>query len=616
MRREPKGKLMKLRNPGWLGICTYLSLALTALPLQSQSGPSLYKLHCASCHETSGASEAPSRAVLQQLSPEQILVALETGAMSRQGAQLSRVEKRKLAEYLTGKPFATDSAFSFPGSAYCKGPAHAAGNSVAGPTWNGWGASIANTRFQPAEWAGIRPADINRLKLKWAFGFPGDSSASAQPVVLNGRVYVGSWGGGVYSLDADTGCLYWLFAAEAGVRSAIVLGAGPAGLVAYFGDLHANVYAADASTGKLLWKVKLDEHPFARITGSPVLDGQRLYVPVASNEESRPADPKYECCTFRGSVVALDAVSGRLLWKRYTIADAPQPTNKNEIGTQLWGPAGGGVWSSPTIDLKRKALYIGTGNSYNSPPTATSDSIIALDLDSGEPRWVRQSTSGDTWNGSCLAGRNHLNCPNEESPDADYGSSPILVELKSGKRLLIAGQKSGMVSALDPDRGGQLVWQQRVGHGGVDGGIEWGPAADGDKVYVAIDDGDRSPQKGGGLFALDLATGKQVWSTPAPPCENRPCRPVQSAAVTVVPGIVFSGSADGHLRAYSTQDGKIIWDYDTVREFITVNGIKAKGGSISNGGAAVVQGVVFANSGYSHHAGIIPGNVFLAFTIH
>jgi polyvinyl alcohol dehydrogenase (cytochrome) len=433
---------------------------------------------------------------------------------------------------------------------------------------------------------------------------------------------VGSAGRRVYSLSASTGCIYWTLEAEAPVRTAISIGKLGARNAIYFGDLHANAYAVDAVNGTLIWKTRVEEHSEARITGAPVLHGNRLYVPVASFEEVSAADPAYECCRFRGSVVSLDAVTGKIVWQTYTIPETPRPTRKNKSGTQLWGPSGVAVWSAPTIDLKSHALYIATGDSYSDPAAATADAILALDLDSGKILWVRQMTAGDAFNLAC-PGADKTNCPEANGPDYDFGSSPILVELTGGGRVLIGGQKSAVVHALDPDRDGEPLWKTRLGRGGSLGGIQWGPAADGEHAYVALSDIVRQltpaglqldPTAGGGLFAVRLSNGEIDWSAAPPACgERRPCSPAQSAAVTAIPGVVFSGSSDGHLRAYAAKDGQVVWDFDTVRDYQTVNGVEARGGSLDGPGTVVVNGMIYVNSGYGAMGGM-PGNVLLAFS--
>jgi polyvinyl alcohol dehydrogenase (cytochrome) len=496
-------------------------------------------------------------------------------------------------------------------------------------TWNGWGLNSSNTRFQSADAAGLTAADVPRLKLKWAFGFPTDLQANAQAVVAGGRVFVGSAGGKVYSLDAATGCIHWFFTTGATVRSAISIArltiAGVRRDAAFFGDLAGNAYALDARSGKLLWKTNVENFPSVRITGSPVFHNGRLYVPVASGEEGSGSLPNYECCKFRGSVVALDAATGRKIWKTFTIPEEPAPTTKNSVGTQLWGPSGAPVWTSPAIDVRRNALYITTGDNYSDPPSRMSDAFVALDMTTGKVLWWKQMTPRDAYTSACRL-PDKTNCPASNGPDYDFASSPMLVTLANGRRALVAGQKSGIVHAIDPDRQGEVIWQTRVGEGGTMGGVQWGAATDGRNVYVANSDigrimltysqfTDADPKRGGGMFALKIDTGERVWYTPPPGCGARPrCSPAQSAAVTAIPGVAFSGSVDGHMRAYSTADGSIIWDFDTIRPYETVNGVTARGGSIDGPGAVVSGGMVFFNSGY-HTAGGVPGNVLLAFSV-
>jgi polyvinyl alcohol dehydrogenase (cytochrome) len=611
------------------GIPLALVIAFSTLPctLCAQDGAALFQAHCASCHEADVESRAPARDVLRQMTPEQVVQALEKGAMSSQGSERSRSERRALAEYLTGKSLGDTPINPVPKSAFCAAGTGDFRKDATGPFWNGWGASATNSRFQPAAAAGLSAVDVPRLKLKWAFGFPGASSVGAQPVVYAGRVYTSTWEGDLYSLDAKTGCIHWTIATEGGLRGAVSVGpsmngaANNGGAVAYVGDLAANVYAVDAETGKQIWKTKVDDYPLAVVTGSPTFYEGRLYVPVSSREESRVSDPKYPCCRFRGSVVALDAATGKQVWKTYMVDKPAAPTQKNRAGVELWGPSGVAVWVAPTVDAKRKVIYIGTGNNYSEPSTNMSDSLIALDMGSGKIRWVRQMTVNDIWNGNCRsATRDPAMCPDAEAPDFDFGASPILAQLDARRDLLIAGNKSGFIFALDPDQNGKTVWQTQVAKGGTQGGILWGPAVDGRNVYAAISDftrlpGGLDPNAGGGVAAVALSEGERLWTAPASSCENKkPCSPAQAAAVSVIPGVVFSGAVNGVLRAYSTSDGKVLWEYDTARDFKTVNGVDGRGGSIDGAGPAITGGMLFTNSGYSHHSGIMPGNVLLAFS--
>jgi len=502
--------------------------------------------------------------------------------------------------------------------------------------WNGWGASPTQQRFQPAERARLGADAVPKLALKWAFGFPGAQAAYGQPAIAGNRLFVGSNDGTVYALAADTGCLHWTFKAAAQVRTAISIGMAGNAPAIFFGDQQANAYAVDASTGVRLWKVHVDDHPAARITGAPTLASGRLYVPTSSSEEGLAANPMYPCCTFRGSLSALDATTGAVIWKSFTIAGTPKPVRKNKADVQLSGPSGAAIWSSPTVDLDGGMVFVTTGDSYSDPVASTSDAFIAFDLKTGKLLWSRQMTSGDAFTVDCdFPDAIKANCPVANGPDFDFGSSAVLVSLGSGKRALIAGQKSGFVHAIDPDRDGEILWQRKIGAGGRIGGIQWGISADASHVYAAVSDaqitapapddkGGRpsvfgiplmlKPDAGGGLYALDLKTGEIAWKTPHPGCNNTPgCSPAQSAATTAIPGVAFSGGLDGHLRAYDAQTGRIIWDTDTGRKFDTVNGVEANGGSLDGSGAVVVNSMLYVNSGYIF-TGHTPGNVLLAFS--
>jgi polyvinyl alcohol dehydrogenase (cytochrome) len=611
-----------------------ISLAALCLPAcAAPDGKAVYQKHCAGCHEAA-LPRVPNRDTLQQLSPQVIVKALESGAMRKQGAELAPDERRVVAEFLTGKALGTEAQSSPPGGMCNSNQAFS--DAPASPQWNGWGADLANRRFQSAAAAGLSAADVPHLKLKWAFGFPEGLAAFAQPTVVGGRVFVGSLSGKVYALDAKKGCTYWSFQASGPVRSAITVAqlgsAEKPRYAAFFGDLHANLYAVNAATGELIWKTPVDNHPLARITGAPQFYEGSLYVPVASLEET-VGNAGEVCCTFRGSVVAVEAASGSRLWRSYTISEPAHPTRKNAAGTQLWGPSGVAVWSAPTLDRERKMIYVGTGDNYSDPATDTSDAILALDLDSGKLKWKRQFVSTDAWNIGCLLA-DKANCPEANGPDFDFGCSPVLVALPGGKSVLIAAQKSGVVHALDPDQQGQVLWEKRIAKGGALGGVEWGVAADDQKVYVPVSDVGLSlasdakfelgksklvydPRTGGGIFALRLSDGKQVWYSP--PAEaacsgHERCSPAQSAAASVIPGVVFSGSVDGHLRAYSTEDGRVTWDYDTERDYATVNGVKANGGSIDGPGSTIVDGILYSESGYGFWGGTA-GNVLLAFSV-
>ncbi len=580
----------------------------------SESGAALFEGHCSTCHNGDD-PRASSLDALRGRSPQAIVDALTAGSMRYQGLALSGDERRAIAEYLTGRKLRGTPTGTTVGMC---GKRTALADPLSGPVWNGWGPTIENTHFQPAAQAGLIAAQVPRLHLKWAFGFPDTTSAWAQPTIAGGRLFVGSQNGTVYSLDAASGCIAWTFSAFGGVRAAVSIGrsAGTgrrAAYAAYFSDQKGFAYALDAATGRLLWSRKVDEHPLVRLTGSPALYDGRLYVPTSSYEEGGRL-PGYPCCTFRGSVVALDARTGDVVWKAYTIADEPRLLRAYADGTELRGPAGGAIWSAPTIDVKRGALYVASGNAYSGPAPTTTDAILAFDLKTGKLRWAQQMAPGPTDVFGCTPG--DVNCGARAGPDFDFGASPVLARLPGGRELIVAGQKSGVVYALDPDRKGRQVWRYRAGGGSGLGGIQWGVAVDADRAYVPV--ADIYNPAPGGLHAVDLATGKQAWyAPPEPPSCGKPsraCSGAQFSAVTAIPGIVFSPSNDGAVRAYSAKDGAVVWTFDTNRDFTTLNGVRARGGSMNGPAPTVAGGMMYIGSGYGVF-GLRPGNVLLAFGV-
>ena len=601
-----------------------------ALHAAPENGEAVFKQHCAACHEQNN-PRIPARETLQKLPATRILRALNYGAMITVGYTMNMAQREAVANWL-GTPGADATE---PESAYCSDRSV---RIAANPkfAWNGWSPASANTRFQTAEQAALTVDGVRGLKLKWAFAFQGDITAFSQPTILDHDLFVGSAGGAIHDLDAQTGCIKWMYQASGPVRTSIVAvrdgktSAQAEGSVArgqkdryvvMFGDQSGWFYALDAANGKELWKKKVDPHDAARLTGTAIARDGIVFVPVASWEENRASDPDYLCCTMRGSVVALRVHDGSQVWKTYMV-DPPKEIGKNAAGRSQFGPSGGAIWSTPTLDLKRGAIYVTTGDNYSEPDTSMSDAVVALSMKTGKVMWFRQFTAKDIFSGECLA-------TNSCGPDFDFGSSAILVNA-AGHDLLVAGQKSGVVYALDPDKKGELVWQLRVGKGSTNGGVQWGMASDGQNVYAAVSDvarqghkvtdladlrqRDLDPAQGGGLTAIRLTDGSKAWYAAPHPCDppKTGCSPAQPAAVTAIPGVVFSGSYDGHMRAYSSEDGKILWDFDTARTFDTVNGVPGNGGSIDGPGAVVLNGMVYVNSGYSRQSGM-PGNVLLAF---
>lgn len=603
--------------------------ALFALPAHAQDGATVYKQHCASCHDVPQGRVPPASA-LRKMSIDQVMNALEIGPMKTIGDTLSPADRQAVASYL-GRP--APEAVSIPSSGACPANAATRPDFKSGASWIGWSPGFTNSRFQKARAAGFTAADVPRLKLKWAFSLGDETVARTPPSVIGGQLFFGTGAGTVYSLDAQSGCIRWSTKVGGGIRSGVAVGKTGQGNqnALYFGS-GANAYALNAYTGKLLWKTKVDDYFAAIITAAPLLHDGVLYVPVSSFEEALPPQPTYSCCGFRGSVVALDAATGKQIWKTYMINQPPQPTGKNKVGAEMRGPSGAAVWSTPTFDDKLNALYISTGDNYSEPTTKTSDAVMALDAKTGQILWSHQATSGDAYNNACGT-PGSPNCPEPSGHDYDFGQPPILVSLANNRRELVIAQKSSVVYALDPDKKGEVLWQEQLGQGGPLGGSEWGSAADGQNIYVALSDlkfkgvvPDKSskqgykilfdPNQGGGLFALRLDDGQTTWSAkPVLTCGDKSeCSPAQSQAVTVIPGVVFSGSLDGHLRAYSSKTGDILWDVNTERDYTAVNDQPAHGGSLDGPGPVIAGGMLFVTSGYAQFGGA-PGNVLLAFSV-
>ncbi|MBV9180762.1 MAG: PQQ-binding-like beta-propeller repeat protein, partial [Acidobacteria bacterium] len=503
--------------------------AVISCMLHAQDGAQLYKQRCAACHEAPS-ERVPSLASLKKMSGEAIYIALTHGTMKTQAADLSSAEIFALIRYIA--PASNVSSGAPKVTPTCKAESTFSRSASLGE-WSGWSPNLTNSRFQSALSARLTDTEVPKLKLKWAFNLGEVAEARSQPVIVGGRVFIGSNTGMLYSLDSNSGCTFWGFRADSPLRGGVTVAESKNQEAVFFADSGANVYAVNAETGALIWKVRPVDHFATIATATPAYYNGVVYQPFSSFEEAIAADPKYQCCTFRGTVVALNASTGERLWQFFAIQDAPKATHMSAAGSQQFGPSGAGIWSSPTIDEQAGALYVATGDNYSDPATNTSDAVLALDLKTGNLLWSAQLTTNDAFNNACgipIPG----NCPSEHGADSDFGQPPILISVDQGKRELVIAQKSGMVHAIDPDSRGKLLWQTRVGQGGPLGGSQWGSASDGDRVYVAISDlglhavpdakstkGYRlvlDPTKGGGLHALKVKTGEVIWSAARVPC--------------------------------------------------------------------------------------------------
>jgi polyvinyl alcohol dehydrogenase (cytochrome) len=635
-------QVVNVHTPTALWVATVTSTLVLAAASPSpgeEAGQAVYQQRCEICHDQPR-EQIPSKDVLGSRSRDQIVDVLTKGPMQMQAAGLSAAQINAVAAYLSASADSTSDdqpQFESPKlrANLCKKPAPRLRPSAG--DWNGWSPDLANTRMQSH--SDLRALDVPRLRPKWVFAYPG-VSVYGPPSVVGGRVFLGTNAASVLSLDAATGCTYWATDPRLPVRTAVLVGAWPAAArlkgsqpryAAYFGESDASVRAVNAETGEPIWSTKVDEHPFASIGESPKLYQGKLYVPIRSRESEVGNRRDYPCCTLRGGFAALDVVTGVLLWRAYTIPKEPKPFKINRAGTQMFGPAGASIWSPLTIDTKSEVIYGASAESRTDVPTDGADAIIAFDVRTGERRWVMQATANDNWTWGCEGEVHGPNCPDPVGRDADFASPPILCTLADGKRILIGAQKSGMVHAVDPDAAGEILWRRnialyaRIPPGVIlrnheQPGVVFGMATDAQKLYVAIADPETKPGHVPlGVYALDLYSGEIVWHTPGaavPSCRwgTQGCTGAQRTAVTLIPGVAFAGSADGHIRAYATDNGAVIWDFDTASTFSAVNGVRAQGGSIEGAATVVAGATVYVMSGYGTYGGGI-GNALIAFTV-
>jgi polyvinyl alcohol dehydrogenase (cytochrome) len=627
-----------------------LWMAMQSLPAMAEVPPDggqstgrlIYQQRCALCHDHPQ-DRIPPKEVLGTRKHDYIVRALTTGLMQMQASGLSAAEIDAVAAYVIDDAKSAGPAGYKPPDLedpslqanLCKRAAPRLALNTS--DWNGFSPDLANTRFQPRP--GLRVSDVCKLKPKWVLAYPG-ARAYGPPSATSGRVFLGTVLGSVLSLDAKTGCTYWATEPGAPVRTTVSVGKWPPSpgaerstvhFAAYFGDSKAVVHAVDAETGEPLWSTKVDDHAFATISGHPTLHQGKLYVPLTSGEGSMGPRGDYSCCTFRGSIVALDAYTGKVLWKAYTIPEEPKPYKLNAAGTQMFAPAGVGIWSALTVDVKRGLVYGTTGESKTALSVKTSDAIMAFEGETGASKWFTQATANDNWIQGCETIPPGANCPDPLGPDADFDTPAMLHTMRNGKPLLVAAEKSGLITAIDPDAAGKILWQrnlaleanvpaQAVLRDRAQLGVVFGMAADDSNIYAAV--ADPSTDKGHvplGMYALDASNGTIVWHTPGAPVPScswgeRGCTGAQRTAVTSIPGAVFAGSANGHMRAYAARSGQVIWDFDTARTYAAVNGVAAQGGSIEGVSTVIANGTLYVMSGFASYGGGM-GDALIAFSV-
>jgi polyvinyl alcohol dehydrogenase (cytochrome) len=626
---NPMGTLeaFAVRNADWL-------------PLE-QVGGYLFDKNCASCHDNP-AMHAPTREALAGFSQETVLIALEFGKMQPMAAHLSKQQRSLIAMYLAG----TDTqSYDWVEAAQCQ-PSEGGDERSNTPEFvTSWGLGNQNRRFVDEERAGITAANVGSLELVWSFAFPKVTDMRSQPVVIGDTLYVGDKAKKLYALDRKSGCILRQADFLTGVRSSITLAQLDSGKqLLIFADSLATVFAVDPATLDIVWQTQAKLFDKSVITGTISYADNRLFVPISSYEVAVSGSPTYVCCKSHGGVIALDAANGEIVWQWESTEDATLQ-GVNTDGLEQYGPSGAVVWTTPAVDKKRGRLYFGTGENLSLPATDTSDAIIALDVETGELAWRFQAIEGDVWNASCLSGG--ANCPENAGGDFDFGASVIITQLPDGSDVLLAGQKSGEVFALDPDTDspdGEVLWRKRVSLGTTNGGIHWGMAVSGQRLVVPVSDPERdragyTPRPG--LYALDVSSGTTLWQAPVQrACEFDPdkrpsiglaamrsgaAQTLQeqyqcsfyyglSSAATVTPQLAFSAGLDGRIRAYDINSGEILWQAETAIPFDASNGISGHGGAIDVAGQVLADGWLYVMSGYSMF-GQLPGNMLLAYRV-
>ncbi len=488
-----------------------------ALSDAEHPGKAVYDQWCSSCHDDGQRSGAPSLEAIRQLNRATVKYALELGYMKIQSKDVPKADLAQLIDWL---PSADSTNDNWINAARCPVKVREVKLDGAPRISTTFGVTNDANRNQTAKDTGLTRDQMKDLEVAWVAAFPQTPTMRSQPVIVGDTIFIAATDAGrLYALDTNSGCIKWHYASEMTLRSSLSFAEATdkSPVVIIMGDAAGFVHAVNAKTGKKLWVSEARLNEYNRITGAPVVHDGKVITPVSAIEVNYAGQDDYECCKGQGAVVAFDLATGKKLWTGTTMEPA-QPVRLGRTGTQQWGPSGAIIWSTPVIDAKRNVAYAGTGENVSWPATDTSDAIIAYDLDTGAKRWVFQATKADIWNYAC--GRRGANCdwPGEyHSPDHDFGATSMLIKRTDGSELVIAGQKSGVVWALNPDNG-QLVWSNKVGRGSANGGAHWGLAFDGELIFAPMNDPNRpgapdeNPAFGPGIHALDAMSGEIRWS--------------------------------------------------------------------------------------------------------
>ncbi len=605
----------------------------TDLPHRSETGPegaALYAANCADCHENPDLKRAQPLERLALLSPAQVSFAMSNGIMKAQANDLSLGEQLEITTFIAGERV----VWSPDPGAYCGGrePADATGTMDLTPRFQRWAVDARATAALAEGASTIRSENVSDLSLAWAFGLPDVTNARSQPVITADTLFVAATSGHLFALDRHTGCIRWHRTLPAPPRTALTLGKAQGQPTLFFGDMEAHVNAVAAENGAGLWRHDAGITKHTLLTGAVVQHQDRLIVPASLYEVGLAANPEYECCVSHGGVLMLDAETGDRLWTT-PMTETATRQGQTDVGTRSWGPSGVAVWSTPTVDVERGLIYLGTGQNTSLPTTGYSDSVLALHLDTGVIAWHFQAIAGDAYNLACDRNPPGPNCPKWRGPDHDIGAAVVITKDAEGRDRLIVGQKSGDVYALDPDRKGALIWQKRVGAGSALGGIHWGLAVADGVIYAPVADPPYplpNYRPAPGLYALSVENGELLWEAPVQRgCETNLYEYFGrtelypdcsfffglSAPPLVVNDLVLAAALDGRLRAFSRETGDVLWETDTYRGFETVNGVPAHGGAIDVAGVQVAGDLLYVQSGYGQF-GQLPGNALLAYRLH
>ena len=576
-------------------------------------GRKLTENNCSACHEDKSLNLASIETMAMATQRELVAVMTE-GKMKEQAKHLSKDEINQIATYIS----------STAESSLVKCSRQLIDSDLTlGLNWTSKGNGPLNKRYQKD--TNINSSNIKNLKLKWSFRLKG-FNARSQPIAI-GNLILAASKDTLYALDSDTGCAFWAFKSPSEFRVSPAY-AKEAGSYVFAVDQELITYKLDILKGELVWKTQLPRESEWNISsGSISIVNSHLIIPISTVETVAPLNPAYECCTTSGGIAKVDIETGELIWYHRVEKPAEYVGKVRFTRTKKYAPAGSAVWNTPGIDLTSNLVFFGTGQNTQSPASEFSDAIIALDLNTGERVWSTQTLAGDAHNVACeVPMARQWGCPVENGPDFDFGASVIKSFTSNKEEIYLAGQKSGRAFGIKPSNG-EIIWNNRIGMGGVLGGIHTGMATDDERLYVTNSDResgrkyDWDPKPG--VYALNIDTGEIIWTFPLDDdckkrnevVENGRCFKGFSAPPSVGSDVVFAGALDGRLYGIGKETGKYLWEFDTLQIFKkTVDGSLAFGGSMDIAGPVITQDQLIVVSGYGTH-GQLPGNVLLVFEL-